>query len=143
MKKPFLITILALGLAVSLFESCQKYPDGPWISFRTKEERVSGTWYLDHFYLNGSDATAAQVAFLGNTYSLNIFKDGTYQAFGNYPETGTCSFADDQTNFYFQNYSTGTVQIKYKILKLEYTALWLTRTNSSGDVEQWRFIAYR
>ena len=141
LKKLFLLSVLCL--TAFIYSGCQKYPDGPFISFRTRADRVSGNWYLGQFYLNGNDATSAKAAFLGSSYSLNIYKDGTYQVYGSYPESGSCAFADDDSNFYFQNYSTGTVQVKYKILRLEYTSLWLTRTNSSGDVEQWRFVAYR
>lgn len=44
MKKiNFLTIIIAVACLVSL-NSCEKYQDGPLISFRSKTERVSNTW---------------------------------------------------------------------------------------------------
>ena len=143
MKKTSLGIIFALCIAGLFFSGCKKYPDGPTFSFRSRSTRLSGTWYIDHYFINGTDQTSTQVAFWGADYVLNIVSDGTYQIYGNFPDNGTCSFEDKQSEFYLQSYSTGTLKENYTILKLEFKSLWVKHTNSKGDLEEIHYIAYR
>jgi hypothetical protein len=51
----------ALVVAVALFfmASCSKFEDGPAISFRSKENRLTGKWKLTKWTENGVDVTAS------------------------------------------------------------------------------------
>lgn len=57
MKKTFLIFGISF-LLMAFFNSCQKYDEGPWISFRSKEKRLLGSWQIEHYYLNGHDSSS-------------------------------------------------------------------------------------
>jgi uncharacterized protein (TIGR03067 family) len=51
----------ALVVAVALFfmASCSKFEDGPAISFRSKENRLTGKWKLTKWMEKGADVTAS------------------------------------------------------------------------------------
>jgi hypothetical protein len=55
--KNILIKIGTVLFIVLLLGSCKKYDEGPWISFRSKEKRIIGTWEVQAFYVNGYDST--------------------------------------------------------------------------------------
>ena len=55
--KNILLKIGILLFTVLLLASCKKYDEGPWISFRSKEKRIIGTWEVQAFYVNGYDST--------------------------------------------------------------------------------------
>lgn len=55
--KKILINTIALALILALFASCSKYEDGPWISFRSPEKRIEGTWQVEYFCRNNEDLT--------------------------------------------------------------------------------------
>ncbi|HBF89045.1 MAG TPA: hypothetical protein DDX39_10425 [Bacteroidales bacterium] len=54
MKKS-VIFVIAVFLLVG--NGCQKYEEGPWLSLRSKENRVVGTWVVDKYHINGVDST--------------------------------------------------------------------------------------
>jgi hypothetical protein len=39
------------------FPSCHKFPDGLKFSLRSLKNRITGTWKVDKFYVNGEDST--------------------------------------------------------------------------------------
>lgn len=57
MKKLKQIALLFTGIALVTISSCKKYPEGPLISFHSKEHRVVGTWIVDYYSINGYDST--------------------------------------------------------------------------------------
>ncbi len=63
-----------LIIAASL-TGCKKYENGPVISLRSKTERVSNTWKVESYTINGSDYTSI----LNNiNYTETYTKDGKY-----------------------------------------------------------------
>ncbi|MEI6764356.1 MAG: hypothetical protein WCM76_01870 [Bacteroidota bacterium] len=46
--------ILALFCIGLVFTSCKKYADGPLISIRSAENRITGNFILNKFYIDGS-----------------------------------------------------------------------------------------
>ena len=40
-----------------MFASCSKYEDGPWISFRSVDKRIGGSWHVYYFKVNDIDKT--------------------------------------------------------------------------------------
>lgn len=56
MKKSIIILFIST-LLMSFLGSCKKYDEGPWISLRSKEKRMSGEWEVQKFLVNGYDST--------------------------------------------------------------------------------------
>ena len=64
---------IAIVLAVIFIVSCKKYPDGPLISFRSKEYRITWQWSVVYFSINGYDSTSylqAQPGYGNHYFSL-------------------------------------------------------------------------
>ena len=75
-KNQALYLTAALALLFS-FSSCNKYEDGPGLSFRTKTNRLIGTWELiktDGYYINRS----------GEFTIINFDRDGDFNMIGSY-----------------------------------------------------------
>ena len=73
-RKRFTILALILGgLSLPLLQSCQKYPDGPFISLHTRTERLAQSWRVDNYKKNGTDYTSAY-----QSYSETYTKSGGY-----------------------------------------------------------------
>ena len=54
MRKILSLVILLAIVAVS-FNSCRKYEEGPNISFRSKEARVTNNWRIESAIVNGTE----------------------------------------------------------------------------------------
>lgn len=67
-----LILFLTIS-ALTFFSSCGKYPDGPDISLRSRNERISNVWKVDNYNINGSDFTS-----LVTGYSETFTNSGSY-----------------------------------------------------------------
>ncbi|HNW99614.1 MAG TPA: hypothetical protein PKK00_14505 [Bacteroidales bacterium] len=61
MKKLLIILIAITALA----EGCKKYEEGPCFSLRSAKKRMTGTWKIDKFYINGIDSTIEYFSKLG------------------------------------------------------------------------------
>lgn len=57
MKTKSFRNIFALALILFTVLSCGKYEDGPWISFRSPEKRIEGTWKVKEFWRNNENLT--------------------------------------------------------------------------------------
>lgn len=138
-----ILIVIVLCLTAFVFSECKKYPDGPKISFRSRATRITATWYIDLYLLNGTDQTTTYLSSVGDTYALTIEKNGTYQKSGNFPDEGTCRFGDKHENIYLQSYSASKQEQKYSILRLEFKSLWLKSIKPNGDEEEIHYITYR
>ena len=49
--------ILFLVIIVSITEGCKRFEDGPTISLCSVKSRITGTWKVDKFYIDGADST--------------------------------------------------------------------------------------
>lgn len=90
-KRNKLLLVIALIFAV-VFNSCKKYPDDPFLSFRKPENRLcSGEWTLSLYTIDGKDSTAAALSWMSqnklifkkedesglNLYSTNLQPNAT------------------------------------------------------------------
>jgi len=118
-KKISLLATLFIGLIVPTIQSCKKYPDGPFISFRSRTERVSHTWKVDNYKVNGNDYTSLMGGY-AETYS----KDGNYSySWGSIAGTGTWAFQNHDANIQLTGISNQATHTLI-ILKLEQTEFW-------------------
>lgn len=94
MKSLFASLLMMGALAsVSLLESCQKYENGPAISFRSRAERVANTWKIDNYKVNDNDLTS-----LVTDYRETFSKDGNYSyTTGSTAGTGSWTFQNKDT----------------------------------------------
>ncbi len=121
MKTIKFLTIIILFFTV-LFpsvQSCKKYPEGPLISFRSRTERVSNTWKVDNYKLNGSDLTS-----LVSGYIETFSKDGNYSfSWGILAGTGKWAFQNKDNEIRITGVSNKSSETLY-ILKLEEKQFW-------------------
>jgi hypothetical protein len=50
--------LFLLVLISSFFNSCKKYDDGPFLTFRTADSRIVGTWDVEYIYVDNVDSTS-------------------------------------------------------------------------------------
>ena len=72
--------LLALFIPI-LFVSCNKYKDGPALSFRSAEKRLCGKWRLSQLLYNEKDITVAYYAPHFDLYPFNIYSDWSQSYF--------------------------------------------------------------
>jgi hypothetical protein len=108
----FILTILILASM-----SCTKYEDGPIITFRSKETRLSGTWkYQSIIDMDQNIEVTDNLPQTLYTYE----KDGTYsESTGNY---GTWKFSGAVDLVITDSTQS---EIKWEIIKLANKQLWL------------------
>ena len=116
----FVVCTLFLALiAIPVLESCNKYPDGPEFSLRTRKERLSNNWKIDNYTVNDVDLTS-----LVTGYTEEFTKDGKYSyQWGEFDGTGDWEFQNNHEEVKL----TGTddqASRQLIILKLEETTLW-------------------
>lgn len=66
---------LILFFITFTFLSCSKYEDGPGISFRSAEKRLSGKWRVSQILYDEKDITVAYYSNKYDLYPFNIFSD--------------------------------------------------------------------
>lgn len=134
--KTNLLIISAFVLIVSSLSSCQKYPDGPMLSLRTRTERVANDWKISQALENGKDVTSDYTKYeLGLSHNGSASLTATYKLFEmsyEFTTSGTWSFVDSdkKISFVFDKSSANGV---YEILKLKEVEMWLK--SDDGKVE--------
>jgi hypothetical protein len=116
-----LVAIMALTVMVS---SCNKYPEGPKITFLSAKARISGDWKMTKYTINGADYTSSF-----GTQTMTIEKDGTYSSTytsGSFSitSTGTWAFNGDKTTISFTETGESSAEI-FTILELRNKQLML------------------
>ncbi len=125
----FALTAKAFIIALLLFSfsGCFQYPEGPIFTLQTRDERLSGNWFIDKVTdINGSDITATYI-----NWTLNVAQSkdgvGTFSYFmnGMLYSYGTYNFADfgDQlilafTEYQDENVSANAIQKFLDVLRL-------------------------
>lgn len=118
-KNNVLVVLLFAAITMTSFQSCQKYPDGPMVSFRSRAERVANTWKVDNYKENGTDYTS-----LVTDYTETFSKDGAYSySWGILSGTGTWSFQNKDEEIKLNGINNQSSQTLY-ILKLEEKQFW-------------------
>jgi hypothetical protein len=151
MKKTILFLLIIAGIIVG----CQKYEDGPYVSFRSKFGRLcnGGVWRMEYFGVSGIDSTegiinsTANLSYLFNfdikrpAMKLWAFNDSLPDKIDSSTAiyTGYWNFADRYMNLelIIPNDSTFTDTIPvlgplhkegimdWEILRLSYEELWI------------------
>ena len=136
-KKIFLPVIAFVLLATT---ACEKYPEGPNMSLRSRSERVANTWKAAKVTDGNSDVTSDY-----DQYELDLTKSGgatltaKYNFFGETFEItteGTWSFMEKDTKIAldFENNDADNV---YRIDKLEEEEMWL---REDGGTVEFHFV---
>lgn len=116
------ITIALIVLAtliIPTLQSCQKYPDGPQLSLRSRAARLSNNWKVENYKVNGDDYTS-----LVSGYSESFSKSGAYSySWGILDGSGTWSFQNKDEEVKLSGNDTQSSRTLY-IQKLEEKALW-------------------
>jgi hypothetical protein len=58
-------TLLILIFTTCIIEGCKRFEDGPMISLCSIKSRITGTWNIDKFYIDGKDSTDEYISKLG------------------------------------------------------------------------------
>jgi hypothetical protein len=148
MKKLFaLICIITSAL---LLTECKKYPEGPSISLRSKNERIANTWKLSKYYENSVDLTSNfNTTF--TKFAFNTTKGGDYTitrelySIANTTESGTWTLSSNKKTF---NLSPTSITIgavpnasSWQILKLYENEMWLRNIDSNGKIIEYHLVS--
>jgi hypothetical protein len=132
--KNLIISIFILGLFTI---ACKKYPEDPFISFRSKTERVSNNWKVGQAYDNGNDVTSDY-----NIYELSLARDSKASLVAKYTFMGTdyafttegsWSFVSDKEKISF-NFDNDNADGVYLILKLKENEMWLKKDGGTLEL---------
>lgn len=130
MMNKILLSLLAI-LALNTFTACNKYEDGPMLSFRSRTSRVANDWAVKTVYVNGkNDASNAE---LGNIYSFA--KDGRFTYMST--TTGSWRLINSDEVIYLE-FDKDSSTAEYSITKLKEKELWMHYYNTSNDKVQLR-----
>jgi hypothetical protein len=117
--KNILFAISIFTIAFLLMVSCKKYPNGPEFSLRTRTERLSNTWKIDNYKINGDDYTS-----LIPSYTETFTKKGLYNySWSVFEGSGTWSFQNHDKEVKL-NGTDNQASRTLIILKLEEKSLW-------------------
>ncbi len=128
----FMLSILVLTFSTS----CKKYEEGPYISFRSKPERVSNSWKAASVTDNGKDVTSDY-----SGLRVTFTKSGglTWTTGGSIPfaRSGTWQFVNDKDDLQtiIDNGLFGKEIRTFRILKLKEDELWLKEGNVEYHLE--------
>lgn len=136
--------LVLLLLLAFLMEGCKKYEEGPAFSLRSRKERLSASWGVKQYFLNGNDKTDSfLLAFKG--YEFGIIRSGAYSISflnsSNQPvsESGAWKFTDGDKAFEILSGVQFAVPQKYHILRLKEKELWCYREIMAGKKEEFHF----
>ncbi|HKC68351.1 MAG TPA: hypothetical protein VKG26_08980 [Bacteroidia bacterium] len=122
--------ITFIGTILFIAPACQKYPDGPQISFRSKTERVTNTWKVDKYIENGNDFTSQTIG-----YTETYTKDGNYSYLdNNHSGTGIWNFQSGNKEIQLIGTSHLQTRVLY-ILRLEEKEFWYYYIDGSDHKE--------
>jgi hypothetical protein len=122
---------ILLAALISLpAQSCKKYPDGPFISFRTRTERVAQTWKIESAKRNGSDYTSSVSTYIeaytkGGSYSYSWYIMGG---------TGTWAFQNSYKEILVSEVNVRSSRT-LTILRLEKKSFWYYYMDGSDKYE--------
>jgi hypothetical protein len=132
MKNSFkMVLIMVLfGVVLPFSQGCQKYPDGPLISLKTKSARISNTWEVDNYKVNGTDYTS-----LVSGYSETFTKEGTYTyEMGLFNGTGTWAFTNNNETVLITGVDNQST-VELVIQKLDDSQFWYYIMDGSDKKE--------
>lgn len=114
-----LLLLLLAALLMPTLQSCQKYPDGLPISFRSRAARLANNWKVENYKINGDDYTS-----LVESYTESFTKSGDFSySWGFLNGSGTWKFQDKDEQVQLDG-SDGQASRTLFIQKLEEKTLW-------------------
>lgn len=136
--------IFFFSMLLFSFSSCFQYPEGPFFTLQTRDERLAGNWGIDEvFDPSGNNVTSqyeGQTLYVQvgrDSKSLSYFKSGVLYSFGAF------AFADHSDDFFVvyttyqgQDVSKEILQITFTIRKL--TDKWFTYIDNNGYEFHWK-----
>lgn len=156
-------SVLIISLIIFIYSSCKKYPDGPLISFTSKEKRLERTWTLEYLEIGGVDSTCYFLdendsGFKFNYMRLKFGRDASYVDYGSHKNLYrfvyiNCSLIDNKKKLSIdrQNYDPPAYspkdqvgpfwvneKVEFRIRKLTKEELWL-ETTYNGNLTKAHF----
>ena len=135
MKNNKIRITLAIFLGMLILSACNKYPDGPKLSLRSKMARARGEWSIDKVIENGNDVTNVFFSFYPN-YLMILDKDGKYteRASGYPDEHGKWEFQRNKEDIYSLQDGASIGQTM-KLLRLKNKEMWVSYTVGTDSYE--------
>lgn len=150
--------LLVLLSIAALFGSCTKYKDGPTISFRSAEKRLTGKWQIESITLNDADITAAYQTAGLDIFPYSIYRDWSSQYYIGIADTDAnviaksnlkishkkdvisfCMVAEETyatvASAIFAQISALNVQTDWEILRLKNDELWIKTKLETNNYE--------
>jgi hypothetical protein len=127
--------MLTVGLMVA--SSCQKYEEGPAISFKSRKERVANTWAVEKAYEDGKDITAdydqyeLQMLTSGYAKLVALYTLGSAQF--EYETEGTWKLENKDEDLRL-DFADDDADRTYQILRLKEDQLWLKEKGGSVEL---------
>lgn len=116
--KLILVPFVLFSLSITL-SNCKKYPDGPVVSLRSKTERVSNSWKIENYKVNGDDLTS-----IVTDYHETFYKNGNYSfSWGILSGYGNWNFENNKKEIKLSGSESQTSRRLF-ILKLEEKSFW-------------------
>ena len=132
-KSLFAIVVLAVLMLVGV-QSCSQYPDNNGITLVSKVDRVSKTWKVDNYKINGVDYTSLVTA-----YTETYTKQGTYSyQWAILGGSGTWEFQNKDAEIRITGDSNLTSRTIF-ILKLEDAEFWYYYMDGA-DKKEFHFV---
>lgn len=136
MKRIKILLLLTLAIALSV-PSCNRFEEGA-ISMRSVKKRLSHTWVLESYYVDGVDKTASWNAQYPS-YKIEYRENFTYEAFIGNDSTysyGVYSLTDWSKKIVRKPNADPTSEIVHDVLKLSTNELW-----TIVGTEEFHFVA--
>ncbi len=131
MKKLYLIPLVT----AILFSACKKYKEGPLISFRSVEKRITGTWQITEFTGNGIDSLQYYNDSCGANVNIKkrevdsdeydmLFKGGQKNIYGrfhfeNFDKIRVLFRSHENGNFRFMGPIISDIESYWEVLRLK------------------------
>ncbi len=124
------VIIMVSGIFIFGTQSCRKYPEGPLVSFQSRTERVSNTWSVENYKVNGTDYTS-----LVSNYTETYTKGGNYTySWGILSGSGTWKFQNKDEEIKITGLDNQS-DVTLFIMKLEEKNFWYYIMDGSDKKE--------
>ncbi|MFO0322762.1 MAG: hypothetical protein ACK504_10085 [Bacteroidota bacterium] len=120
MKSKISIVLAVLfAVVIPVVQGCKKYEDGPTFSLRSRKERVSNTWKVENYKINGTDFTS-----LVSSYTEVFTKKGSFNySWGLLNGSGTWTFQNKDSEIKLNGNDSQSSRTLV-ILRLEEKSFW-------------------
>lgn len=137
MRKYAIIIGFATVCLLLTLNSCKKYDEGPYLSFKSREDRISNTWGIEKIYKNDEEIAVTQEEGWKWTFSKNGTISRRFYFMGIlYIANGTWSLesADEEIHINLTSplYNENSVWI---ITKLMEEQLWVKYADNGDNYE--------